>query len=240
MKNLILFLISVVLISFLPFNASAQIKDIDGNIYKTIKIGTQTWMAENLKTTKLNNGTKIPVEEDNDKFIALKTAAFCWYDNDADYKKSFGGLYNWYSVKTGKLCPAGWHVPSDAEWMKMELAIGITEDDAINGVWDRGKDHGAKLKDLTGWDTPDKTVKASGLAVLPGGFRADDGSFMQAKEKEGMNFNITAVFWTSTPREGTTIQNAVDAYFRSVNKDNSVERNISSNYRAHSVRCIKD
>ena len=240
MKNLIFFLICIFLISFLPFNASSQVKDIEGNVYKTIKIGTQIWMAENLKTTKLNDGTKIMVEEDNDKFIALKTAAFCWYDNDPDYKKSFGALYNWYSVKTGKICPTGWHVPTDAEWMKMELAIGITEDDAINGVWDRGKDHGAKLKDPAGWDTPDNTVKPSGFAALPGGFRADDGSFMQAKEKEGMNFNITALFLSSTPREGTTLQNAVDAYFRSINKDNSVERNISSNYRAHSIRCIKD
>jgi uncharacterized protein (TIGR02145 family) len=240
MKNLIFFLICIFLISFLPFNANSQVKDIEGNVYKTIKIGTQTWMAENLKTTKLNDGTKIMVEEDNDKFIALKTAAFCWYDNDPYYKKSFGALYNWYSVKTGKICPTGWHVPTDAEWMKMELAIGITEDDAINGVWDRGKDHGAKLKDPAGWDTPNNTVKPSGFAALPGGFRADDGSFMQAKEKEGMNFSLAALFWTSTPREGTTIQNAIDAYFRSVNKDDSVERNISSNYRAHSIRCIKD
>ena len=240
MKNLVLLLACILLILSLPFNASSQVKDIDGNVYKTIKIGTQTWMAENLKTTKLNDGTKIPVVEDNDQFIALKTPAFCWYNNEKNYEKIYGGLYNWYSVKTHKLCPTGWHVPSDAEWMTMEMAIGITEDDAINGVWDRGKDHGARLKSLSVWDSPDNTVKPSDFAALPGGFRADDGSFMSAKVESGMNFNIKALFWSSTPREGTTIKDAVDAYFRCINQDNSVERNISANYRAHSVRCIKD
>ena len=240
MNKIISLLTFILLISSLPFNANSQVKDIDGNTYKTIKIGTQTWMAENLKTSRLNDGTKIPIVEDNGQFIALKTPAFCWYKNDKNYEKIYGGLYNWYCVSTFKLCPTGWHVPSDAEWMTLEMAIGITQDDAINGVWDRGKDHGAKLKDLSGWGTSDNTVKQSGFAVLPGGLRADDGSFMNAKIESGMNFNIKAFFWSSTPREGTGIENAIDAYFRSVNQDNSVERNISGNYRAHSIRCIKD
>jgi uncharacterized protein (TIGR02145 family) len=240
MKNPISFLACIVLIPSLTFNANSQIKDIDGNIYKTIKIGTQTWIAENLKTTKLNDGNRIPIVEGDDQFIAQKTPAFCWYNNDPVYKKIYGGLYNWYSVKTGKLCPTGWHVPSDAEWMTMEMSIGITEDDAINGVWDRGKDHGAKLKDQSGWDPIDNNIKPSGFAALPGGLRADDGSFMDAKVKSGINFNVKALFWSSTPREGTGIQDARDAYFRSLNSDNSIERNISANYRAHSIRCVKD
>lgn len=240
MKKTIFWLTCIVLISSLQFNAKSQIKDIDGNSYKTIKIGQQTWMAENLKTTRLNDGTKIPIVEDNDQFIALKTPALCWYNNEKTYESTYGGLYNWYSVKTLKLCPTGWHVPSDAEWMTLEMAIGITQDDAINGVWDRGKDHGAKLKDPSGWDSSDNTVKPIGFAVLPGGLRADDGSFMNAKVESGMNFNIKAFFWSSTPREGTGIENAMDAYFRCINQDNSIERNISSNFRAHSIRCIKN
>ncbi|MGE5457385.1 MAG: fibrobacter succinogenes major paralogous domain-containing protein [Methanococcaceae archaeon] len=240
MKNLISFIMCGALISFLPFNAKSQIKDIDGNVYKTIKIGSQTWFAENLKTTRLNDGTKIPIVEENDKFIEQKTPAVCWYNNDSGYKDIYGGLYNWHTVKTGKLCPSGWHVPSDPEWITMELSIGLTQDDAINGVWDRGKDHGAKLKDLSRWDSPDNTVKSIGFAALPGGLRADDGSFMNAKVESGMSFSINTFFWTSTPREGTGMQDAVDAYFRSINKDNSIERNISSNFRAHSIRCVKD
>jgi uncharacterized protein (TIGR02145 family) len=238
MKNLISFLMCIVLISFLPFNGNSQVKDIDGNVYKTIKIGNQTWMAENLKTTRLNDGTGIPVIEENDIFIEQKTPAFCWYNNDTIYKSIYGGLYNWYSVKTGKLCPAGWHVPGDAEWITMELAIGLSEDDALNGQWDRGKDHGARLKDLSQWDISDITVEPVGFAALPGGLRADDGSFMNAKVEGRMNFSINTFFWSSTPREGTP--EARDAYFRCVNKDNSVERNISGNYRAHYIRCIQD
>lgn len=240
MKKNTSLLLCVVLISFLPSVAKSQVKDIDGNVYKTVKIGSQTWMAENLKTTRLNDKVKIPIVEDNDSFIALKTPALCWYKNDTIYKRIYGGLYNWYSVKTGKLCPTGWHVPTDAEWLKMELAIGLTQDDAINGVWDRGKDHGAKLKDIKAWDSQETNVKPSGFAVLPGGLRADDGSFMSAKVESGMSFNLSTVFWSSTPREGTTVQDAIDAYFRAINKDNSIERNISSAFRAHYIRCIKD
>jgi uncharacterized protein (TIGR02145 family) len=240
MKKAIPFLICIVLTSSLTFNASSQVRDIDGNVYKTIKIGNQTWMAENLKTTRLNDGTKIPVIEGNDDFIAQKTPAVCWYNNDTIYKKLYGGLYNWFSVKTGKLCPTGWHVPGDAEWMTMEMAIGISQDDAINGVWDRGKEFGARLKNLTAWGTPDNTVKAIGFAALPGGLRADDGSFLNAKTEDGMSFSISALFWTSSPRDGKGIDEARDAYFRSINKDNSVERNISGNYRGHSIRCIKN
>lgn len=240
MKKILPFSVLFVMMLYLPINAGAQVKDIDGNEYKTIKIGNQTWMAENLKTTRLNDGTKIPVIEGNDEFIAVTTPAFCWYENESKYKNIYGGLYNWYCVKTEKICPAGWHVPTDAEWITMERVIGLPEDDALYGAWDRGKDHGAKLKELPRWDSPDAAVKPSGFAVLPGGLRADDGTYMGGWVEGEMNFNINAFFWTSTPREGSGMQDAVDAYFRSVNKDNSVERNISSNFRAHSIRCIKD
>jgi uncharacterized protein (TIGR02145 family) len=240
MKNLISIFACIILISSLSFNAYSQIKDIDGNVYKTIKIGTQTWMAENLKTTRLNDGTKIPIIEGDDEFISQKTPALCWYNNDTIYKRIYGGLYNWNSVKTGILCPTGWHVPGDTEWMTMEMSIGITEDDALNGVWDRWIGYGARLKDPAEWGPADNTTNPSGFAALPGGLRADDGSFMNAKEESGMNFNIKAFFWSSTPREGTGIQDARDAYYRSINKDNSIERNLCGKYRAHSVRCVKD
>jgi len=240
MKKAIPFLICIVLTSTFTFNANSQVRDIDGNVYKTIKIGNQTWMAENLKTTRLNDGTKIPVIEGNEDFIALKTPAFSWYNNDTTFKKLYGGLYNWFSVKTGKLCPTGWHVPSDAEWMTMEMAIGISQDDAINGSWDRGKEFGARLKDPSAWGSPDNTAKPVGFAALPGGLRADDGSFLNAKIEGGMSFNISALFWTSSPRDTKGSQEARDSYFRSINKDNSVERNISGNSRGHSIRCIKN
>ena len=94
-----------------------SIKDKDRNVYKTVIIGTQVWMAENLKTTKYKDGTAIPLVTDGNAWAALSTPGYCWYNNDAaTYEDTYGVLYNWYTVNTGKLCPTGWHVPSDAEW----------------------------------------------------------------------------------------------------------------------------
>jgi uncharacterized protein (TIGR02145 family) len=94
-----------------------SIKDGDGNVYTYVTIGTQIWLAENLKTTRYNDGKPIPLVTDNTEWGSLTTPAYCWYNNDAaTYKETYGALYNWYTVNTGKLCPKGWHVPADDEW----------------------------------------------------------------------------------------------------------------------------
>jgi uncharacterized protein (TIGR02145 family) len=91
--------------------------DIDGNVYKTVKIGNQVWLAENLKTSKYNDGSAIPLVTDLIAWENLETPGYCWYgNNEAEYKNTYGALYNWYAVNTGKLAPKGWHVSSDAEW----------------------------------------------------------------------------------------------------------------------------
>ena len=92
--------------------------DADGNSYKVVKIGDQTWMDENLKTTKFNDGTAIPYTKDNSVWSAsvlASTPAYCWYSDDT-YQNAYGALYNWYAVNTGKLAPVGWHVATDDEW----------------------------------------------------------------------------------------------------------------------------
>ena len=101
-----------------------SITDIEGNTYRTIQIGTQTWMAENLRTTKFKDGNKIH----NGIFgWNTKTGAYLWYNNDASgFKNTYGALYNWYAVNTGRLCPAGWHVPSDDERKQLEIELGMT------------------------------------------------------------------------------------------------------------------
>ena len=94
-----------------------KVTDVDGNSYNTVVIGTQTWMAENLKTTRLNDGTSIPLVTSSTTWGTLSTPAYCWYNNDeATNKVTYGALYNWYTAKSGKLCPSGWHIPSDDEW----------------------------------------------------------------------------------------------------------------------------
>lgn len=98
--------------SFTTF--TAKVTDIDGNAYYTATIGTQEWLAENLKVTSYNDGTAIPLVTDNTAWSNLTTAGHCWYNNDPASKDSYGALYNRYTVNTGKLCASGWHVPTDA------------------------------------------------------------------------------------------------------------------------------
>jgi hypothetical protein len=86
-----------------------KVKDGDGNLYNVIKIGDQLWMKENLKTTRYNDGSTIPLVIDITTWANLTTPGYCWYNNDkATYGNTYGALYNWYPVKTGKLCPAVW------------------------------------------------------------------------------------------------------------------------------------
>ena len=96
-------------------NETAVVTDFDGNVYDTITIGTQVWMVENLRTIHYNNGTYIPNVTDS-TWQKLSTGAYCWYNNNVIFKDTYGALYNWYAVNTGKLCPTGWHVPTDDEW----------------------------------------------------------------------------------------------------------------------------
>lgn len=111
------------------------IKDIDGNNYKTVKIENQIWMTENLKTTKYNDGTVIPNVTDNAEWAALTTGAYCYFNNDSAVNKNkYGILYNWYAVKTGKLCPTGWHVFSDTEWEQLKKLLDMRDKNG-NGIY---------------------------------------------------------------------------------------------------------
>jgi uncharacterized protein (TIGR02145 family) len=96
--------------------------DGDNNNYPIVNIGAQTWMEENLKTTKYKDGsTAIPLVTDDTDWGNLTAPGYCWYDNnEATYKATYGALYNWYTVSTGNLCPTGWHVPIDADWTILE------------------------------------------------------------------------------------------------------------------------
>jgi len=119
MKTILL----IAALAFITFINQAQtVTDLDGNVYDTIHIGTQVWLKENLKTTKYNNGTSIPLVKDSAVWCSRTTPAYCWYYNDSvTYKNPYGALYNWYTVNTGMLCPAGWHVPTDGEWHTLIL-----------------------------------------------------------------------------------------------------------------------
>ena len=156
-------------ITFTTLEITGTLTDIDGNVYQILSIGTQMWMQENLKTTKLNDGTVIPLIA-NASWGTLTTPGFGWYNNDpVTYKSTLGGYYNWYAINTGKLCPTGWHVPGNADWTTLFTFLGgpIVA--------------GGKMKEAgtTHWLNPNTdATNSSGFTGLPGGYRfPGDGSY---------------------------------------------------------------
>jgi len=188
--------------------------DGDGNEYDTVVIGTQVWLAEDLKTTKYNNGISIPLVTDNTQWASLSSAAFCWYDNNKNYKENYGALYNQWAVNVNFLCPLGYHVPDDEEWNTLIDYLGGEEI------------AGAKLK-ATGtqfWiDNNSQTTNESGFTAMPGGFRSpNDGTFA--------SIGLWGSWWSTTPGHRVDIYASwPGAYLKGL-----------SPRSGFSVRCIKD
>ncbi len=206
--------------------------------YKTVTIGDQVWMAENLKTTMFNDGTPIPMVKDNIEWESLTTPAYSWYENDRKtYGDTYGPLYNWFAVNTGKLCPAGWHVPSDAEWEALTYFVG----DSVDTVewYDRGvTDHeskevaGSRLKEAGNahWDINDSISATDefGFGALPGGIRTIDGAFFDAGHQGS--------WWSATGDYDERDAKNREMY----SNTNSVTAIQQNKQMGLSVRCIKD
>lgn len=207
-------------IVFNPDSTYNTVTDITGNVYNTIRIGTQTWMAENLRTTKLNDGTGILNITGNDEWEHLQTPGYCWYLNDDKFKDIYGALYNWYTVGSGKLCPDGWHVPGYEEWTTLFSFLGNNYEVA-NKLRETGNTH---------WVNTDAgATNITGFTALPGGWRNIDninfgdlgyaGTFWAVPETEG-NQNTVMFFF----------QGSWEGIFFAENQKNS----------GLSVRCVKD
>jgi len=216
---IIAFVIIIISLYYLFSSKSQTVNDIDGNIYHTVTIGTQVWMKENLKTTKYNDGKAIPLVADNNTWAALSTPAYCWYKNDPYYKELYSALYNCFTVNTGKLCPTGWHVPSDAEWTTMVSYLG-------------GKSvAGGKLKEIgtTHWNSPNAGVtNETGFTALPGGHRSSNGTFES---------NGTSGYWWSTTEFATDRAWSWGVYydFICIYRDD-----YGDNRYGFSVRCLRN
>jgi uncharacterized protein (TIGR02145 family) len=155
---------------FNPGLTYGSMTDNEGNVYKTIIIGTQTWMAENLKTTKFNDGTSIPLLRNcNNWWDNIQTnPCYCWYmDDSIKYKNTYGALYNWYAVNTGKLPAAGWHIPTEADFDTLITFLG--------GEYIAGgklKSAGSLDKGTGIWYQPNEGANnSSGFSGVPGGER---------------------------------------------------------------------
>jgi uncharacterized protein (TIGR02145 family) len=166
--------------SDIKFTTPLLVQDIVGNIYNTVAIGNQKWMAENLHTFRLNDGGIILHVINENKWSRLKKPAYCWYNNDSiSNNVSYGALYNWFTVNTSKLCPTGWRVPNNTDWKTLIDYLG-----GISQSGNRLKEAG-----LTHWREPNTgATNESGFSALPGGSRDFIGNFS--------NLGFKAQWWS--------------------------------------------
>jgi len=194
------------------------VSDIEGNIYKTVEIGSFWWMAENLKTSEYNDGVEIPVVNDNEQWKVLTSGAYSWYNNNEQYEKVYGMLYNWFAVNTGKICPAGWHVPSYEDWTYLI--------DHLGGMYSAS----AKLRE-TGtkhWTYPNTgATNSSGFTALPGGYRHPLGDFLEISNR--------GYWWFATETNSGTAWCLALIYNNSLYTDPHFEK-----IWGFSVRCVQD
>jgi len=212
------------------------VTDTSGNVYQTLTFGSQTWMAENLKTTKFNDGTDIPLVTVNNDWNNLTTAAYCWYNNDETaFKPTYGALYNGYAVNT-KLCPSRWHIPSNSDWEDLGLYLqdhGYNYDGTTTG-----NKYAKAMATATDWtfnsstgtvgntDYPDKR-NASGFSGYPAGYRISWGTSYHSGDQ---------TFWWSSKEASS------DAlYYLSItNNYASAAIYYSAKTTGFSVRCVLD
>jgi len=197
------------------------VTDIDGNVYHTVTIGTQVWMVENLKTTKYRNGDLIGTTTPASlNIIDESTPKYQWaYDSNEINVATYGRLYTWYAVTDSrKVCPVGWHEPSDADWTELTDYLGG------EGV------AGGKLKETgtTHWDSPNTgATNETGFSALPGGYRTFYGSFDL--------IGLYGYWWSAAEYD------AALAWDRDIYSGNAyVDRDSYGKEIGGSVRCVRD
>lgn len=211
-------------IAFTTLPLTGTVADIDGNIYQTIRIGTQHWMAENLRVTRYQNGDTIPGNLTNSQWSTASTGAYAFPSNDPAFDTIYGKLYNWFAVAdTNGLCPDGWVVPEDEDWLALITYLGgslVT---------------GGKLKSTRTapddphprWDSPNlEASNESGFSGFPAGDRFTGGLYY--------NFGKIGTFWSSTQA------NAVNAWSRGLSYASAgITRNSNDKRYGFSVRCLR-
>lgn len=222
------------------------ITDFDGTRYKTVQIGDQIWMAENLKTTHYANGTKIELITDERAWgdLSFSDKAMSYYTNSIGNKEAYGALYTWAATMNDStssasnpstiqgVCPDGWHLPSDNEWKELEMYLGMSQDETERYAF-RGTNEGSKIAgDPMLWNegilVTDVDFGSSGFDALPTGYRnADTGGFNQLHE--------IAAFWSATESGDTlSLSRLLNTHWT------QIHRFTDSKKTGFSVRCIKD
>ena len=218
--------------------------EYQGYDYETVEIGEQCWFAENLRAENYRNGDSIPSSVSNSVWQEIDEGCVSVFGESMDCEEwapfidacdpsvslgTYGRLYNWYAVNDDRgLCASGWHVPSDAEWISLELGLGMLPEESILTDDYRGMNQGIQMKLYDGWDASETAgTNSSNFSGLPGGYRSVSGLFWDA----GRN----GYFWSAT------IQGIDQAYFRNLTYDRAgVYRAATNAEYGFSVRCIKD
>lgn len=199
------------------FVFAQTVEDINGNVYKTVTIGSQVWMAENLRATSYNDGQNILRVTESNEWDNLTKGAYCWYNNDINNSESYGALYNWFAVNTDKICPEGWAVPSSVEW---DTLINYLGGNFLAGGL-------LKEEGTTHWRAPNMgATNKFKFNALPAGVRVSYISFS--------NFGNNTYYWSSTQYGKDKAWSTVMTYFNStMYSDNNKVNN------GFSIRCLK-
>lgn len=202
-----------------------------GYDYSLVEIGEQCWFAENLRTELYGNGDIIPYLSDTDwANLSLQIGSQAFYDTDSTNLELYGRLYNFKAVEDERgLCPNDWHVPSHEEWMQLEMALGMSEEEA-NTQGFSGTDQGTQMKTTFGWNQGGNGTNTSGFSGLPGGLRWGDGTFTNAGNQ--------GKWWSTT---NNAYYNPYTYWTRSLEWNAPEVGSVNGNVvEGLSVRCLKD
>ena len=212
-----------------PAQNYGTLTDQQGNVYRTIVIGTQEWMAENLKTGIYRNGEAIGEVTDNGQWQALASGAWSYHNNDPQRECPYGRLYNWFAVADPRnLCPSGWHLPSDAEWSTLIGHLDPAHDPTAVGPQSTIAGGALKNGGQLYWQSPNTdATNTSGFSALPGGFRNVNGPFVA--------ISGSGWWWSATAPDTD------NAYARQLTASGgNVNRLSTDQNRGYAVRCVKD
>jgi uncharacterized protein (TIGR02145 family) len=224
---------------------TVSVRDIDGNPYHSVWIGDREWMVENLKVTRLNDGTPLPCVVNGFEWGSLESPGYCWYDNaESVYKEEYGAIYNWHAVQTGKLAPKGWHVATNEDWVALvnylleheknfDFTIDLYSADRSNHCatfiadtigWYYSEFHG----DVGNYDSFSAKNNKTGFSAKAGGLRRENGAYHA--------FGMYAGWWSSSDPEDTLELGVWDVSYSS----ECIGRSHCSKDNGLAVRCVRD